>query len=104
MRYKIEKKIRQHNKKQRRDAKKNPKKTKRDIIQIPNICPFKEDILKEVETLKKQKEEERQRQRELARQEKQKQREEAKKTVATEGLEGLVGIIFYHKNVVSYCS
>ncbi|XP_018576032.1 guanine nucleotide-binding protein-like 3 homolog [Anoplophora glabripennis] len=90
LRYKIEKKIRQHNKKQRRDAKKNPKKTKRDVIQVPNICPFKEDILKEVEAMTKQKEEEKQRQRELIRQEKIKQREEAKKTVVAGGLEGLV--------------
>lgn len=90
LRYKIEKKIRQHNKKQRRDVKKNPKKSKREIIQVPNICPFKDDILKEVEAMRKQKEAEKQKQRELARQEKQKQKEEAKKNQAAGGLKVLV--------------
>lgn len=53
------------------------------IIEVPNQCPFKEDILKEVEAMRKQHEEEKQKQREAARQKKQ---EELAKT----GLQGLV--------------
>lgn len=89
LRYKIEKKVREHNRKLRKEAKKNPKR-KKNVIQVPNICPFKEDILKEVETMKKQKEEEQKKQREAARLEKQKQIEEKKKQKLQGGLEGLV--------------
>ncbi|KAK9687585.1 GNL3L/Grn1 putative GTPase [Popillia japonica] len=78
-RYKIEKKVRDHNKKMRRLAKKNPKKNKQNIIQVPNICPFKEDILKEVEILKKQKEEEKQKRKEAAKLEKKKLKEDQAK-------------------------
>lgn len=56
---------------------------KQKLIQVPNQCPFKEDILKEVEALKKQKEEEKQKRKEEARQ---KKRDE----LAKAGLEGLV--------------
>ncbi|EFA10479.1 guanine nucleotide-binding protein-like 3 homolog [Tribolium castaneum] len=85
-RYKIQKKIRQHNRKVRKEAKKNPKKHKQSVIQVPNICPFKEDILKEVEAMKKQKEEEREKQREQAKLERQKRKEAEK----SGGLETLV--------------
>lgn len=81
-RYKIEKKVREHNRKLRKEAKKHPK-NKPKIIEVPNQCPFKEDILKEVEAMRKQHEEEKQKQREAARQKKQ---EELAKT----GLQGLV--------------
>ncbi|XP_014208919.1 guanine nucleotide-binding protein-like 3 homolog [Copidosoma floridanum] len=80
-RYKIEKKVREHNRKMRKEAKKHPKKQK--VIQVPNQCPFKEDILKEVEAFKKQKEEERLKRKEEA---KQKKHEE----LAKAGLEGMV--------------
>lgn len=43
------------------------------------MCPFKEDILKEVEAVKKHKEEEKQKRKELAKLEKQKKLEEKKK-------------------------
>ncbi|XP_034191077.2 nucleostemin 1 [Osmia lignaria lignaria] len=81
-RYKIEKKVREHNRKLKKEAKKHPK-TKRKVIEVPNQCPFKENILKEVEAMKKQHDEERQKQREAA-------REKKKQELAKGGLEGLV--------------
>lgn len=78
LRYKIEKKVKEHNRKQKKIAKKKPKSKKPKPVQIPNVCPFKEDILKEVEAVKKHKEEERQKRREQAKLEKQKKMEEKK--------------------------
>ncbi|XP_066994987.2 guanine nucleotide-binding protein-like 3 homolog [Anabrus simplex] len=77
-RYKIEKKVREHNRRLRREKKKNPKKGEKKIIQVPNICPFKEDILKDVENYKRKKEEERQKQRESLAQQWAKEKEENK--------------------------
>ncbi|XP_063218124.1 guanine nucleotide-binding protein-like 3 homolog [Bacillus rossius redtenbacheri] len=75
-RYKVEKKVREHNRKLRREAKKNPKKSKKKVVQIPNMCPFKEDILKEVEALKREREEEKARLREEARAQRKREKEQ----------------------------
>lgn len=61
---------------------------KKKLIQVPNICPFKEDILKEVEALRKQKEEAKQKQKEIWREEKRKAKE--KQDGVEAGLEGLI--------------
>lgn len=56
---------------------------KRKLIEVPNQCPFKEDILKEVEAMKQQHEEEKQKQRDAA-------RERKRQELAKGGLQGLV--------------
>lgn len=81
-RYKIEKKVREHNRKMRKEAKKKQK-GKPKVIEIPNQCPFKEDILKEVEAMKKHNEEEKQKQREAT-------KEKKRAELAKNGLQGLV--------------
>jgi len=50
--YKIERKIRQHAKKVRRESKKHPKKTGTKDIGIPNSLPFKDKILQEAQQKK----------------------------------------------------
>lgn len=58
-RVKAEKKVREHNRKVRKEKRKNPgkfQKKARANISVPNDCPFKEAILKEVEDAKKRKE------------------------------------------------
>jgi len=52
-------------------------------VEVPNQCPFKEDILKEVEAMRKHQEEEKRKQREAARERKREQ-------LAKDGLQGLV--------------
>ncbi|XP_053326175.1 guanine nucleotide-binding protein-like 3 isoform X2 [Spea bombifrons] len=56
-RYKIQKKVRDHKRKVRKEAKKSGfKKPKKDIT-IPNDAPFKEDVLREAELRKQRREE-----------------------------------------------
>lgn len=76
-RYKIIKKIAASKRKKEKESKKLPKKSaKQKLIQIPNVCPFKEKILEEVEADKARREEEKR-----VRIEKLKlERQEAKKT------------------------
>ncbi|GFO27717.1 guanine nucleotide-binding protein-like 3-like protein [Plakobranchus ocellatus] len=59
-RVKVEKKVREHNRKLRKEAKKNPKKaSKRKDPGVPNILPFKEEVIKEAQAYNAKKEEER---------------------------------------------
>ncbi|CAF3407287.1 unnamed protein product [Rotaria sp. Silwood1] len=72
-RYSIAKKVRAHNKKMRKEARKHPehKKKKSKDIKIPKLAPFKNELLQQAEEAKKQLEQERQlkkQQRALARQ------------------------------------
>ena len=56
-RVKAEKKVREHNRKIRKDKKKNPgkyAKSKKDPG-VPNECPFKEKVLQECEVAREQK-------------------------------------------------
>ncbi|XP_054266407.1 guanine nucleotide-binding protein-like 3 homolog [Macrosteles quadrilineatus] len=81
-RYKIIKKVREHNRKIRKEAKKKSIGKKNKIITVPNICPFKSQILEEVAEYKKRKEEERLKQRELWQKE-----QEAKKAEKQTGMD-----------------
>ncbi|CAG8519558.1 12745_t:CDS:2 [Ambispora gerdemannii] len=61
--YKIDKKVKEHHRKERREAKKNPKPTKpRKDPGIPNLWPFKNKLLHQIEEQKRKAEEERIRQ------------------------------------------
>ncbi|BES96212.1 GNL3L/Grn1 putative GTPase [Nesidiocoris tenuis] len=77
LRYKIEKKVREHNRKVRKENKKKAKRGggKPKIINVPNECPFKDEILAEVAELKKAKELEKEAQRARWREEKEKLKE-----------------------------
>lgn len=91
IRYKVEKKVRDHNRKVKREAKKNPKSGKKlKPVIIPNICPFKDDILKEVELVKQQKILERQQKKEQAVLDRLNKKEEREEFVKSGGIERLV--------------
>merc|ERR1711997_1333319 len=81
-RVKAEKKTREHNRKLRRDKKRNPgkyAKSKKDPG-VPSECPFKEKVLQEVELAKQQKLADKEKRRELAK----KKRAESKAKVLEE--------------------
>ncbi|XP_075148034.1 nucleostemin 1 [Haematobia irritans] len=104
LKHKIEKKVRDHNRKVRRAEKKNPKKgsKKQKLIQIPNICPFKDDILKEVEEAKKRQEEERLKRREAYRLEKDQNRFKTLSDLVDDAdMRGTVHSIMHENDVVS---
>ncbi|XP_061390325.1 guanine nucleotide-binding protein-like 3 homolog [Musca vetustissima] len=104
LKHKIEKKVREHNRKVRRAEKKNPKKgsKKQKLIQIPNICPFKEDILKEVEEAKKRQEEEKQRKREAIRLERSQNKFKTLEALADDAdMRGTVHTIMHENDVAS---
>ncbi|KAK2548040.1 Guanine nucleotide-binding protein-like 3-like protein [Acropora cervicornis] len=63
--YKIAKKVREHHRKQRKEAKRNgkSKRLKKDPG-IPNLCPFKEELLKQAEEKKRRLEEAKERRKE----------------------------------------
>lgn len=52
MRYKIQKKVKDHNRKIKKEAKKNPKKGKKKDPGVPNLAPFKEKIIEEAQAEK----------------------------------------------------
>jgi len=81
-RYKIEKRVREHNRKLKKLSKKEPKGYKSKLVKIPQQCPFRDEILQEAEKYKQQKQEEIERLKALKKEEK--EREKAG------GLEGLV--------------
>ena len=92
IRVKQEKKMREHNRKLRRDKRKNPgkyAKSKKDPG-VPNECPFKEKVLQEVEQARLSKQQEKEKRREEAKI----KRAEAKAKMLEEkrsgGLAGLV--------------
>ncbi|ESO11270.1 hypothetical protein HELRODRAFT_194872 [Helobdella robusta] len=88
-RYKIEKKVRQHNKKLKKlkDAKlkKGPTSSKKKDPGVPNSCPFKEEILREAQKRRDLKEEER-----LKRKE-QRKKEREKTVMKHRNIESLIG-------------
>ncbi|KAI8799888.1 P-loop containing nucleoside triphosphate hydrolase protein [Cladochytrium replicatum] len=57
--YKIQKRVAEHNRKLRKEAKKNPSRSKlKKDPGIPNMFPFKDKLLQQVEEVKRQREEE----------------------------------------------
>ncbi|XP_058063010.1 guanine nucleotide-binding protein-like 3 homolog [Anopheles bellator] len=70
LRYKVIKKIADSKRKRAKEAKKLPKlkSKKQKLIQVPNICPFKKEVLEDVQQYKQKQEELRLQQKELQKQ------------------------------------
>uniref|UniRef100_A0A8C3EUC3 Guanine nucleotide-binding protein-like 3 n=1 Tax=Corvus moneduloides TaxID=1196302 RepID=A0A8C3EUC3_CORMO len=95
-RYKIQKKIREHHRKVRKEAKKRGHKKPKKDPGIPSAAPFKEELLREAEQRKQRLEELKQKQKLNRQKEHEKKRKlEAKKNAAKikEKAEGKVGIL-----------
>lgn len=91
-RVKAEKKLREHNRKVRRDKRKNPgkyAKSKKDPG-VPNECPFKEQVLQEVELAKQQKVADKEKRREEAKKKRAEAKAKALEEKRTQGLAGMV--------------
>ncbi|EEC09835.1 GTP-binding protein, putative, partial [Ixodes scapularis] len=111
-RYKVEKKVRQHLKKKRREPKKNPTHHKAKDPGIPNSLPFKEEILKEAQVLHRRQEELRKETRQRQKEGRQQLmmsnrdlgdvRQDAEKRAAE--FEGLHFLVTYDKEVLVYTS
>ncbi|KAK2168329.1 hypothetical protein LSH36_18g11063 [Paralvinella palmiformis] len=71
-RTKIERKVREHNRKVKKEAKQNPLSRRKKNVSVPNNCPFKEEVLKEAEDHKRALEEEREKLKERRKKERQK--------------------------------
>ncbi|XP_009583363.1 PREDICTED: guanine nucleotide-binding protein-like 3, partial [Fulmarus glacialis] len=94
-RYKIQKKIREHHRKVRKEAKKRGRKKLKKDPGVPSAAPFKEELLREAEQRKQRLEELKQKQKLNRQKEHEKKRKlEAKKNAAKikEKAEGKVGI------------
>ncbi|XP_076040959.1 nucleostemin 1 isoform X2 [Oratosquilla oratoria] len=75
-RYKIERKVREHNRKLRKDQKKHPDKFKRKDPGVPNSLPFKDKVLEEAAEAKRLQEEAREKRREEAKLRRQEQKDQ----------------------------
>ncbi|XP_030585641.1 guanine nucleotide-binding protein-like 3 [Archocentrus centrarchus] len=84
-RYKIQKKVREHNRKLRKQAKKKgvSKRVKKDIG-VPNSAPFKEEVLREAEQRRLQIEEEKERKRQAKKEERAQKRKTDKEAASKE--------------------
>ncbi|KAK2862327.1 hypothetical protein Q5P01_001860 [Channa striata] len=84
-RYKIQKKVREHNRKLRKDAKKKgvSKRVKKDAG-VPSSAPFKEEVLREAEQRRLQIEEEKERKRQAKKEERAQKRKKEKEAASKE--------------------
>lgn len=84
-RYKIQKKVREHNRKLRKEAKKKgiTKRPKKDLG-VPSSAPFKEEVLREAEQRRLQIEEEKEKRKQAKKEERAQKRKKEKETTSKE--------------------